>query len=395
MLTRREEDLRTQFDEAVLTRREEDLRTQFDEAVPTRREEDFRTQFDEAVLTRREVTLRTEDFNISFSIQDMAAFAMMEDLQGLEVEPGQIEPLEDCTQTAQPWKGGTIIVAKLADTQAPVSVKLLNPKASTVMAEELIHEAEMMSGLNHKHVLGLIGINFTAAPWFSIFEHTNDAPLSAYLSTRRQGNNPLASSELSTIASQVAEGMCYLHGKRTVHMNLATQNIQLTTEGDVKIAAFRVSQELPMGEATVVLGAPKFLLWRWMAPESMDKSTYCFATDVWAFGVVCWELFTCGMRPYEGTRGSEIYQALHGGMRLDKPAACSDHVYNTILRPCWEANPAHRPTFVEIRARITNHATPTDADAEDEYLETDGKAPATKYTKITLTTNTLVGAVSG
>jgi len=89
---------------------------------------------------------------------------------------------------------------------------------------------------------------------------------------------------------------------------------------------------------------------RWMPPESIENSIYNVKTDVvsagstcinqcihlhyskpfhqWAFGVTCWEIFTCGRVPYHGISAMGLLYALKDGERLEKPnnAACSDEM---------------------------------------------------------------------
>ena len=66
-----------------------------------------------------------------------------------------------------------------------------------------------------------------------------------------------------------------------------------------------------------------------------------------AFGVLLWELATCGMSPYPGVELSQLYELLETGYRMQCPEGCPPPLYD-LMRPCWEWEAHNRPTFNEI-----------------------------------------------
>ena len=71
-------------------------------------------------------------------------------------------------------------------------------------------------------------------------------------------------------------------------------------------------------------------------------------SDVWSFGVTMWEIFSYGDTPKIGEI-EELVKLLHTGTRLQKPAACSQDVYNIYYFGCWEYEKDKRKRFAEIR----------------------------------------------
>lgn len=71
------------------------------------------------------------------------------------------------------------------------------------------------------------------------------------------------------------------------------------------------------------------------------------ASDVWSFGVVAWELYSYGERPYWDWANQVVLNMLERGYRLPAPAYCPKQVYK-IIRECWASNPDNRPTFSSI-----------------------------------------------
>ena len=61
---------------------------------------------------------------------------------------------------------------------------------------------------------------------------------------------------------------------------------------------------------------------KWMAPESVQERKYSSASDVWSFGILCWECFAYGEKPYAGMSAHATIAAVSRGFRMARPAAC-------------------------------------------------------------------------
>ena len=110
-----------------------------------------------------------------------------------------------------------------------------------------------------------------------------------------------------------------------------------------------------------------------MAPEAIEDRSFTAKTDVWSFGVLCWELFSFARVPFPDVRTSELLPALHSGKRPAQPARCPPDVY-TILTSCWALSAQQRLTIQQVRARLENaHSVNAgislEAMAEDDETE--------------------------
>ena len=89
---------------------------------------------------------------------------------------------------------------------------------------------------------------------------------------------------------------------------------------------------------------------RWMATECF-YGKFSQKSDVWAFGVTMWEIFTLAKeQPYTGMSDQDVIKnAMKGTSRklLAKPAACPPKVYENMLT-CWTHDPSQRATFEEL-----------------------------------------------
>jgi c-mer proto-oncogene tyrosine kinase len=85
-----------------------------------------------------------------------------------------------------------------------------------------------------------------------------------------------------------------------------------------------------------------------MAPESFAQKHFTHKTDVWALGVLFWEIFSDAELPYIGIVTTNLPTALMNGTRLEQPATCPRDWYGTMMLPCWTNDGIDRPTFTKI-----------------------------------------------
>ena len=92
---------------------------------------------------------------------------------------------------------------------------------------------------------------------------------------------------------------------------------------------------------------------KWTAPEGLAYNRFTTKSDVWAFGILLWEIATYGMSPYPGVELTDVYQLLESGYRMECPPGCPSRVYD-LMRQCWNWEPGTRPTFLDIHYAMEN-----------------------------------------
>jgi len=91
---------------------------------------------------------------------------------------------------------------------------------------------------------------------------------------------------------------------------------------------------------------------RWTAKEVIQYKKFSSKSDVWAFGVVLWELMTRGQLPYPGmTNEAVIDGILNQHYRMPSPPGCPPGVHEMMLK-CWAEVPADRAPFPEIASTL-------------------------------------------
>ena len=127
--------------------------------------------------------------------------------------------------------------------------------------------------------------------------------------------------------------------------DLAARNCLVSENHVVKVADFGLARLIRDDTYTAHPGA-KFPI-KWTAPEGLAYNRFTTKSDVWAFGILLWEIATYGMSPYPGVELNEVYQLLESGYRMECPPGCPVRIYD-LMKQCWNWEPNERPSFHDI-----------------------------------------------
>ena len=133
--------------------------------------------------------------------------------------------------------------------------------------------------------------------------------------------------------------------------DLAARNCLVSENHVVKVADFGLARLIRDDTYTAHPGA-KFPI-KWTAPEGLAYNKFTTKSDVWAFGILLWEIATYGMSPYPGVELTDVYQLLESGYRMECPPGCPPKVYE-LMRQCWSWDSIDRPSFLEIHYALEN-----------------------------------------
>uniref|UniRef100_A0A8C7I7C9 Tyrosine-protein kinase n=1 Tax=Oncorhynchus kisutch TaxID=8019 RepID=A0A8C7I7C9_ONCKI len=242
-----------------------------------------------------------------------------------------------------------------------VAVKTL--KEDTMEVEEFLKEAAVMKEIKHPNLVQLLGVCTREPPFYIITEFMTHGNLLDYL--RECNREEVNAVVLLYMATQISSAMEYLERKNFIHRDLAARNCLVGENHLVKVADFGLSR-LMTGDTYTAHAGAKFPI-KWTAPESLAYNKFSIKSDVWAFGVLLWEIATYGMSPYPGIDLSQVYELLEKDYRMDRPEGCPEKVYQ-LMRACWKWNPAERPSFAEThQAFETMFQESSISDGENTY----------------------------
>jgi len=256
-------------------------------------------------------------------------------------EGSKVPELKDITIKKKIGEGGfgEVFLGVWNDTK--VALKKL--KADDV--EEFKREAGTLFTVIHPNCVQFLGIyhDESTSSFYIVLEYISQGNCLQLLRKRQN----LTVTELFQMAMSTSKGMAYLESQNIVHSDLACRNLLVSVVNGrykLKVCDFGLSQK--SDESTI-----QKLPVRWCAPELFGGGKTTTKSDVWAFGIVLYELFTLGSIPYKELKNAEVVKSVTRGSRLDKPESCPEELYALMLR-CWSLNPAERPSFVEISKEL-------------------------------------------
>ena len=242
-----------------------------------------------------------------------------------------------------------------------VAVKTLRRKPEKQRKLAFDKELKFMSRLNHPNVVRTLGACMVDTP-FIVMEYMEKGDLNGYLQdfdTIEQGNVPptdltISVGTLVSMSAQIADAMKYLASRNYIHRDLATRNCLVGPESRIKIADFGMSKSLYQSHYYMIKGHVVLPV-RWMAKECF-YGKFSAKTDVWAFGVTMWEIFTLAKDiPYEDMDDSEVAAdaSRREGDRqlLERSDDCPPEVYDVMLM-CWKEEPSDRETFETLHDKL-------------------------------------------
>lgn len=201
---------------------------------------------------------------------------------------------------------GTVYLAERADGQFDheVALKVTRPGlASSTLKQRFLQERQILARLQHPHIARLLdgGITDSGRPFFAM-EYVQGTPLTLYADEQR-----LPLNERLRLFMQVGEAVQYAHRNLVVHRDLKPSNILVTPAGRVKLLDFGIAkvledesaqnlQVVPLTQTDMRVMTPEYA-----APEQIKGEAVTTTTDVYALGVLLYELLT-GHRPYQVDR---------------------------------------------------------------------------------------------
>jgi serine/threonine protein kinase/Flp pilus assembly protein TadD len=194
-------------------------------------------------------------------------------------------------------KGGMGKVYKAHDTEIKekVALKLIKPEISSdkKTIERFQNELKLARKISHRNVCRMYDLNKEEGSYYITMEYVSGEDLKSFI--RRAA--PLSTSRAITIAEQVCDGLAEAHRLGVVHRDLKPSNIMIDKDGHARIMDFGIARSLKekgITGAGVMIGTPEY-----MSPEQVEGKEADQRTDIYALGVILYEMVT-GRVPFEG-----------------------------------------------------------------------------------------------
>ncbi|WP_374675318.1 serine/threonine-protein kinase [Ideonella sp.] len=229
---------------------------------------------------------------------------------------------------------GELHLATDPDTGSPLAIKTVRLHGGELTRERFLRESQAAERLRHPSIVrcvgsGIEGRGESAVGWIAM-EWVAGTDLSRYASPLRLLPEPL----VLELMAQAAEGLAHAHGQGVVHRDIKPANLLFNpTRGTLKITDFGCAHlsDAERSRSGVLAGTPVY-----MAPEQLSGAPVDGRCDLYALGVVLFELLT-GHLPFEAGSMGELTAAISSApppavsaLRPDLPAAL-DHLVRRLL----------------------------------------------------------------
>ncbi len=208
-------------------------------------------------------------------------------------------------------EGGMGAVYKAQDTKLDrvVALKFLSQRGLVSPEDKVrfIQEAKAASALNHPNILTIYDFNEEAGEQFIVMELIEGTSLKSRILAQKEVKTQLSTNQVIDYALQIAQGLAKAHERGILHRDVKSENIMVTTDGLVKIMDFGLAKL--KGQVGVTRVGSTVGTAAYMSPEQVRGEEVDEQADVWAYGVVLFEMVT-GELPFRGEHESAMLYSI-------------------------------------------------------------------------------------
>uniref|UniRef100_F1L6T8 Tyrosine-protein kinase n=2 Tax=Ascaris TaxID=6251 RepID=F1L6T8_ASCSU len=240
---------------------------------------------------------------------------------------------------------GTVYRGLLIKDNRAIAVKRIGSDGEIEKGlKRMMKEARVMQLYEHPNIVKFYGFVIDRPPYLLAMELCTGGSVEDKL--RHSGQNITIARRID-MCCQASRGLSYLHQKSCIHRDIATRNC-LLAGAVLKLADFGMCRPKPVYK--IDLSKPQNI--RWLAPEVWHTGETCFATDIYAFGIMLWEFFEIPYNiPYSNWKAITVKERVMCGYRMPAPKSMPP-LLSALMRKCCDQQPDARPTAIELRRHL-------------------------------------------
>ena len=224
---------------------------------------------------------------------------------------------------------------------------------------ETFNEASILKKLDHQNIIKFKEVFLSRKPTQSlniVTEFADGGDLSQKIEAQKKLKEHFPETQILDYFTQICLALQHMHKKKIIHRDLKSGNVFLMKSGLVKLGDFGISKGFKntWEKAKTMVGTPYYL-----SPEIINSKPYDAKSDIWALGVLLYELMTFKM-PFEANSLPMLSLKISKGKYPNPPSVYSNELKD-ILKRCLTLDPEQRPNIDQllsteiVKKRIENY----------------------------------------
>ena len=212
--------------------------------------------------------------------------------------------------------------------------------------DDVLNESNILAKLDHPNIIKFYDVFESKKPKHMInivTEYADGGDLSEKIKERKNKNNNFTESEILDYFTQICLAIRHIHKKKIIHRDLKSGNIFLMKNGFVKLGDFGIAKgfQKTMDKAKTMVGTPYYL-----SPEILENKPYDSKSDIWALGVLLYEMMTFKM-PFNANSLPMLSVKIMRGNYIPPPTIYTKDLRELVAK-CLTLDAKMRPTIDEI-----------------------------------------------
>ena len=242
--------------------------------------------------------------------------------------------------------GKAYLCQNIQDNSQCVIKQIVLDELDAEEKKETLNEVAILKKLDHSNIIKFKDVFTKTKPHNTlniVMEYADGGDLSKKIQKQREKKSPFTEKEIINYLTQICLALNHIHKKKIIHRDLKSGNIFLTKSGLVKLGDFGIAKGFKntWEKAKTKVGTPYYL-----SPEIINSKPYDSKSDIWALGVLLYEMMTFKM-PFNASSLPSLSLKIIKGYYPSPPTSYSKDLID-LVKKCLNLDPKKRPSVENI-----------------------------------------------